>query len=173
MTAFSEFSNTISKVIGTQVQKLFPKKCQKKNLNIKEMLPLSQKANRDIPKTSSSLLFLPFKEKQQAVPPTQRLPSLKIRKTQKAISLGITIPESAAKKTQMSKQICTTTWNTAQEEDRSTHSLVLLNYQGGQRNYSQKYILQNPERRQSTQVMYFTLHSFNTPFHFQMAVAEG
>lgn len=73
----------------------------------------------------------------------------------------------------MSKQICTTTWNTAQEEDRSTHSLVLLNYQGGLRNYSQKYILQNPERRQYTQVMYFTLHSFNTPFHFQMAVAEG
>ena len=59
------------------------------------------------------------------------------KKKKKAISQGITIPERAAKKTQVSKQICTTIWNTAREEDRSTCTLVLLNYRGGQRNYSQ------------------------------------
>lgn len=70
------------------------------------MLPLSQKANRDIPKASS---FFSLQRKTTGCTTYLKTPIFKRRKNQKAISLGITIPESAAKKTQMSKQICTTT----------------------------------------------------------------
>lgn len=42
------------------------------------------------------------------------------KKKKQAISQEITTPERAAMKTQVSKQICTTRWNTAQQEDEYT-----------------------------------------------------
>jgi len=134
------------------------------------MLPLSQKGNRDAPETSSSLLFLPFTEKQQAVPPTHGFHLYREKKS--AISQGITIPERAAKETQVSKQICTTIWNTAREAEEHTHTCP-AQLPRRTEELQPKSTLQHSARRQCTQVTYSILHCFNTLFHFQMAGAEG
>lgn len=123
------------------------------------MLPLKV---RDIAKTSSSLLCL--QRKTTGCTTYSRTPSL----TWKAVSQGIMIPGRAVKETQVSKQICATIWSTAQAEDRSTRTLVLLNHQGGQRNWSE-----NISHKTLKKTMYPRTVFYCTWFWHSFSLSDG
>lgn len=80
------------------------------------------------------------------------------KKKKQAISQEITTPERAAMKTQVSKQICTTRWNMAQQEDEYTCPTQLPRRK---EELKPQCFLQHLGW-QCTHVVYFIWHNSNT-----------
>ena len=131
---FSEFFNTIKNVVGTQVQRLFSNKYKRRTSTYKKCSLSLRKATETHPKLPVHYSFFPSQRNNRLC--HLLTDSIFIEKKKAPFHRGSRFQKEQLRKLKWASK-SVPPYGTRHERQRSTRTLVLLNYQEGQRSYSQ------------------------------------